>query len=205
VANLAGVSSTFNVRSLTKFETDLHDQSLGGAGVIHIEPDYDAIWGGFANGTSQHPCSDVRHGDLLIKWAYEAIRNSPLWEQSMLIIIWDEGGGSFHHAPPPATVPPGDPQADDVTNEHQFAFDQLGPRVPAVVISPLIPKNIVDHRVYDHASVLATIEHAFGLSPLTERDRLPTSLPTPVHPHEAPTHTTAPPLTPAPQWQPAPR
>jgi len=178
VATLAGVSSTFNVRSLTKFETDLHDQSLGGAGVIHIEPDYDAIWGGFANGTSQHPCSDVRHGDLLIKWTYEAIRNSPLWEQSMLIIIWDEAGGFFDHVPPPATVPPGDPQADDVTNEHQFAFDQLGPRVPAVVISPLIPKNIVDHRVYDHASVLATIEYAFGLSPLTERDRLAKSLTT---------------------------
>jgi phospholipase C len=96
----------------------------------------------------------------------------------MLIIVWDEAGGFYDHVPPPATVSPGDPQADDVTNEHQFVFDQLGPRVPAVVISPLIPKNIVDHRVYDHASVLATIEHAFGLPPLTERDRLANSLTT---------------------------
>jgi phospholipase C len=75
-------------------------------------------------------------------------------------------------------VPPGDPQVDDVENKHQFAFDQLGPRVPAVVISPLIPKNLVDHRVYDHASVLATIERAFGLAPLTARDQHANSLTT---------------------------
>src|SRR5262249_61416939 len=141
VANLAGVSSTFNVRSLTKFETDLHDQSLGGAGVIHIEPDYDAIWGGFANGTSQHPCSDVRHGDLLIKWTYEAIRNSPLWEQSMLIIIWDEAGGLFDHLPPPATGPTRDPQAHDGTNRHQLAFDQMSPPAPTVASSTPTPKK----------------------------------------------------------------
>src|SRR5262249_58429455 len=125
-------------------------------------------------------------------------------EQSMLIIIWDEAGGFFDHVPPPATVPPGDPQADDVTNEHQFAFDRLGPRVPAVVISPLIPKNIVDHRVYDHASVLATIEYAFGLSPLTERDRLAKSLTTPISLPEPTQNTPAPPLTPDGHEQPPP-
>ncbi len=42
--------------------------------------------------------------------------------------------------------------------------------MPAVVISPLIPKNVVDHRVYDHASVPATLENLFGLSALTARD-----------------------------------
>jgi phospholipase C len=115
---------------------------------------------------------------VLIKRTYEAIRNSPLWEQSMLIITWDECGGFYDHVAPPATVPPGDPQADDVENKHRFAFDQLGPRVPAVVISPLIPKNLVDHRVYDHASVLATIERAFGLAPLTGRDQHANSLTT---------------------------
>jgi phospholipase C len=171
---------------------------------VHIEPDYDSLLGGFSNGTSQHPCSDVRDGDLLIKWIYETIRNSPLWEQSMLIITWDEAGGFYDHVRPPATVSPGDPQADDVTNEHKFAFDQLGPRVPAVVISPLIPKNVVDHRVYDHASVPATIEHAFGLSPLTERDRLANSLTTLVSLAEPRQDTPATLVTPAGYEQPPP-
>jgi phospholipase C len=46
-----------------------------------------------------------------------------------------------------------------------------GVRVPAVVVSPLIPKDKnVDHTVYDHSSVLATVEKLFGLQPLTARD-----------------------------------
>ncbi len=43
-------------------------------------------------------------------------------------------------------------------------------RVPAVIISPRIPRNLVDHRIYDHTSVLATLEKLFGLDPLTARD-----------------------------------
>jgi hypothetical protein len=177
VGTLKGVSNAFDVRFINYLFDDLLNGELDDAVVIHIEPNYDEIHT-FENGESQHPPSDIRHGDLLIKNIYEAIRNSPLWEQSLLIITWDECGGFYDHAFPPATVPPGDPQADDVENAHQFAFDQLGPRVPAVVISPLIPKNLVDHRVYDHASVPATIERAFGLAPLTARDKHANSLTT---------------------------
>jgi phospholipase C len=39
-----------------------------------------------------------------------------------------------------------------------------------VIASPLIPRNRIDHRLYDHASVPATVEAVFGLSPLTARD-----------------------------------
>lgn len=42
--------------------------------------------------------------------------------------------------------------------------------MPAVIVSPLI-KPGVDHTVYDHTSVLATIENLFGLDPLTARDK----------------------------------
>jgi phospholipase C len=52
-----------------------------------------------------------------------------------------------------------------------FDFTQLGVRVPAIVVSPLIPRGIIDHSVYDHTSVLATVEHIFGLLPLTGRDK----------------------------------
>ena len=44
-------------------------------------------------------------------------------------------------------------------------------RVPAVIISPLIPKGVIDSTIYDHTSVLATVESIFGLLPLTERDK----------------------------------
>jgi phospholipase C len=94
-------------------------------------------------------------------------------------------------------VPPGDAQADEIVNHHQFAFDQLGPRVPALIISPLIPKNLIDHRTYDHTSVLATAERLLGLNPLTERDRHANSLHTLIQLPEARTDTPARLRTPA--------
>jgi phospholipase C len=48
--------------------------------------------------------------------------------------------------------------------------------VPAVVVSPWIARNVVDHRVYDHTSVLATVEKLFGVQPLTHRDAAANSL-----------------------------
>jgi phospholipase C len=135
-----------------------------------IEPDYH-VAADFAGGNSQHPKDDVTRGEALLKAVYEAIRNSPHWENSVLIVTYDEHGGFYDHVPPPRTVAPGDPITDPENNLHNFDFTQLGVRVPAIIISPLIPRNIIDHSVYDHTSALATIEHIFGLLPLTDRDR----------------------------------
>ena len=49
-------------------------------------------------------------------------------------------------------------------------FDQYGPRVPAVVISPWCPQNMIEHRQLEHSFIPATIEQLFGLEPLTKRD-----------------------------------
>jgi phospholipase C len=51
--------------------------------------------------------------------------------------------------------------------------DMWGPgtRVPALVLSPHLPRDFaVDHTQHDTTSILATIEHRFGLRPLTSRD-----------------------------------
>ena len=65
---------------------------------------------------------------------------------------------------------PGDTAPQDKHNQFGFTFEQYGPRVPAIVISPLVPKNVIDHRLYDHTSIPATIEAFFGVDPLTQRD-----------------------------------
>ena len=135
-----------------------------------IEPDYH-VAADFAGGNSQHPKDDVTRGEALLKEVYEAIRNSPHWENSVLIVTYDEHGGFYDHVPPPRTVAPGDPITDPENNRYNFDFTQLGVRVPAIIISPLIPGNIIDHTVYDHTSALATVEHIFGLLPLTARDQ----------------------------------
>jgi phospholipase C len=113
---------------------------------------------------------------VLIKCVYESIRSSPLWNDSLLIITWDEHGGFYDHVAPPAAVPPGDTVADPSHSQFGFVFDRYGPRVPALVISPRIPRNLIDHRVYDHTSILATLEARFGMPPLTQRDAAATSL-----------------------------
>jgi len=139
-----------------------------------IEPDYGADLPpsaqDFTCGNSQHPLDDVTRGERLIKTVYETIRNSPHWNSSLLLVTYDEHGGFYDHVPPPAATPPGDDITDEDNDHNGFAFDQLGVRVPAVVVSPLIAAGVIDGTVYDHTSLLATVEQMFGLPPLTRRD-----------------------------------
>jgi len=55
----------------------------------------------------------------------------------------------------------------------EFKFDRLGVRVPAILISPWIPKGtVVDGRVFEHASIPATITKFFlgDYSPRSPRE-----------------------------------
>jgi phospholipase C len=134
-------------------------------GYSFIEPRYFDFFGKKAN--DQHPPHDVSLGELLIAEVYEALRHSPLWDQSLLIILSDEHGGIYDHQPPLSAVNPDGKNATDPV----FQFDRLGPRVPAVLVSPYIPKGTIDHQDYDHTSVLATVKKAFNLPNfLTQRD-----------------------------------
>ncbi len=162
-----------DIRPYEKFAADL--QGAFPYNYVFIEPSY-ALLNDYKGSTSEHPLDDVRLGEGLIKASYEAIRNSPVWKSSVLIITWDEHGGFFDHAIPPAAVAPGDTTPTVPHNKYGFTFEQYGPRVPAVVISPWIPKNVVDHRLYDHSSIPATLERLFGMDPLTERDRAANAL-----------------------------
>jgi phospholipase C len=126
-----------------------------------IEPDY---FGG--NATDQHPPHDVAVGEDLIGKVYEALRQSPYWEKSVLVVLYDEHGGLYDHVPPPAAV---NPDGKSSANP-PFDFKRLGVRVPAVVVSPFVPKGTVDSTVYDHTSITATLRKWFGLGPLTQRD-----------------------------------
>jgi len=172
---------------------------------LFIEPQYGshkfdvAGPGDFTCGNSMHPLDDVIRGERLVKKVYETLRNSPHWEKSLLLVTFDEHGGFYDHVAPPAAVPPGDLINDDYVQKH-FQFDQLGVRVPAIVISPYIKRNIIDHTCYDHTSMLATLERLMGMKNLTNRDKAandflhlisldsprtdtPTTLPIAINPH----------------------
>jgi phospholipase C len=122
-------------------------------------------------GNSQHPNYDVALGEQLIHDVYYALYNSKAWNETLLIVTYDEHGGCYDHvAPPSGAVPP-----DDTLGEFGFDFKRFGVRVPAVLISPLIAPGTV-FRVpagtmpLDHTSILKTLEKRWSLPALTARD-----------------------------------
>ncbi|MGH7057575.1 MAG: alkaline phosphatase family protein [Acetobacteraceae bacterium] len=110
----------------------------------------------------QHPPQDVLRGDRLIGGVYHALLRAPqLFARTLLIVLHDEHGGFFDHVTPPATVAP-----DHHTEG--FNFTELGVRVPAVFVSPLLDPGVV-HAVFDHTSLLRAASELWGVAPLGRR------------------------------------
>ncbi len=167
VASLEGISF-FDVDDLSHFADDL--KAGYSARYTFIEPGYgDIVHDTYEGGTSQHPMDSLAGGDQLAARIYSAIRNSPIWQSSLFVILYDEHGGFYDSVAPGKAVPPND-AAPQTLNANGFAFDVYGVRVPAIVVSPWVARGHVEHTVYDHSSVLATVERLFGIGPLTERD-----------------------------------
>jgi phospholipase C len=152
-----------NFGQFTDFQ---HDAAAGTLpGFAFLEPSWSAT------GNSQHPNYDVALGERLIHDVYTALRNGPGWNNTLFILTYDEHGGLYDHVPPPATATP----PDNTAGEYGFDFGRFGPRVPTVLVSPLIPAGTV-YRVpqgatpFDHTSILKTVETRWSLQPLTARD-----------------------------------
>ncbi len=190
VASLHGVSQ-LDLHSIDRFACDLKEKTAEGLPAYtypytFLEPNFGrsffspqkphkgSAYKGptYKGGSSQHPEDNPSGGEGLIKAVYEAIRNSPVWKTSLLIIVYDEHGGFYDHVKPGCAIPPGDeiPEGQKTRNALGFDFTQYGVRVPAVIVSPLIPRGAVDHTLYDHSSILATLERLLGMKPLTKRD-----------------------------------
>jgi len=127
--------------------------------------------------------SDFTRAGQLIAAVYEALRANPeLFDQTLLLVTYDEHGGLYDHVPPPTGVPSPGGQTSGVgivqrallyRKAATFDFTILGPRVPAVVISPRVRAGTIDDQPRDHASIPATLRSLFApaAQPLTARDR----------------------------------
>src|SRR5262249_33411553 len=93
---------------------------------------------------------------------YNAIRgNNDLWNQTLLVILFDEHGGFYDHVPPPAAIPPDG-------HQEEYTFERLGVRVPAVLVSPWVGKR-VEKTLFDHTSLLKYLINKWDLGPLGAR------------------------------------
>ncbi len=130
-----------------------------------IEPNYSdhETDSGEEVANDQHPDHDVQAGEFFIADVYMRIKRNPeLWASTVLLVLYDEHGGIYDHVIPPSCAPDMFTASPNSTGTNMdFKFDRLGVRVPAVLISPWIPKNTVVDRVFDHASIPATVTKFF--------------------------------------------
>jgi phospholipase C len=103
---------------------------------------------------NEHPgYANLLRGQQHVEDIVARIRASALWNDTVIIITYDENGGRWDHVAPPVV-------------------DRWGPgtRVPTIVVSSLARKAYIDHAQYDTTSILKLIEQRWDLKPLGTRD-----------------------------------
>ena len=135
------------------FEQDAPADEATFPDFVFIEPKY---FGQDQN--DDHPPHNIVKAEKLIADVYNAIRsNEELWNSTLLVIAFDEHGGFYDHVVPPPADPPDEKQ-------DKYAFNQLGVRVPALLVSPYVGQR-VKHTVFDHTSVLKYLIEKWDLGP----------------------------------------
>ena len=145
---------------IKRFEQFMLDAAAGTLPpVVYIDPAF------YEN--DDHPPIHPINGQELIATVYKALASSPQWNNIMFVLTYDENGGFYDHVSPPNGVP------DD---NAATGFDQLGFRVPALVMGPYAKQGQVVSTEYNHASALAHLQNVFELENLTMRTAAATDL-----------------------------
>ena len=123
---------------------------------------------------NEHPgyASEHEGSDHLVD-LLQSIQGSRCAKNTMVIVTYDEFGGQWDHVPPPG-------QGHATPGPH----DNMGPstRIPALTLAPGLRHGFtVDRASHDTTSIMATIEHRFGLRSVSSRDRRVQDLSTVFH------------------------
>ena len=109
---------------------------------------------------NEHPgYASQSNGDSHLIDLLNAILSGPNGKDTLVIVTYDEFGGQWDHMSPPGSGGHG-------------PHDQWGPgtRIPAMLIARSFAHSSVDHTEHDTTSIIATLEHIYGLKPLGDRD-----------------------------------
>lgn len=104
---------------------------------------------------NEHPgYANSLQGQQHVIGLVQAVKDSPYWATTAIVITYDENGGRWDHVAPPKV-------------------DRWGPgtRIPALIVSPFARKGFIDHTFYDTTSILKFIETRWGIEPLGSRDK----------------------------------
>jgi phospholipase C len=138
------------LRRLSKFRRDWNSEEPQPS-VILIEPEYaDAP---MSDPNDDHPPAPISKGQDLVRDVYEILTSNPArWQKTLMIVTYDEHGGFFDHVPPP----------DLETKVGDTIFSTLGPRVPALLVSPHVERGQVFSELLDHTSFLQLVAERFA-------------------------------------------
>lgn len=131
----------------------------------------DPAFAGEADGASadDHPHADIRDGEAFLAQVYEALRTSPTWSRTLMIVVYDEWGGFLEHV-----VPPTRPISN---SELALGNDgKLGFRVPLALLGPRVRAGTVTRYPFDPSSIHALLQWRFGLQPLGVRGSDPATV-----------------------------
>jgi len=178
---LGFLRSVNHLRPMSQFWRDARAGKLPAVSIV--DPD-------FGRCSEENP-QDVQAGEGFAAKVINAVMKGKGWPKTLLIWLYDEHGGYYDHVAPPSA-----PEPDDVPGQNPMqrfflawllnltgygkrieaidagptAYDRLGFRVPAVIVSPYAKPEYVTSTVYDHTSILKLIERKWNLPPLTRRD-----------------------------------
>jgi phospholipase C len=146
--------------------------------VAYLDPSF--IGSGAGRGNDDHPHAHIGAGDAFLSDVFHTLTAGPGWDRTVLIVTYDEWGGFYDHVVPPRVTPgisPGANPAAGSDSDRDVVDGRvlLGFRVPCIIASPFSrsidpQRPRIDHRLYDHTSILKLIEWRFGLRPLSQRD-----------------------------------
>ncbi len=134
--------------------------------VSWIDPNFVDVSVRDPNSNDDHPPSDIRAGQAFVFDVYDALLRSRQWNDTMLVITYDEHGGFYDHV-----VPPRLPAADDAK------YMTYGVRVPALIAGPRVRRQVLhapeeiegrdkrEQPQFDHTALIKTILLAFAEDP----------------------------------------
>ena len=180
-------------QTMDRFFSDAAQGTLPALTWISPRQGINRTLGNLGGPNSDHPsCCDVALGERLRKEIYEALRAGPGWNETALLLTWDDPGGFYDHVPPPMRAPrpdeqpacfcrePGRCEAHDPRGYDPYT--RLGSRVPVLLVSPWVRRGTIVSEPpaeakpfagsrYDGTSIVSTIKRLFDLPRfLTKRD-----------------------------------
>jgi phospholipase C len=96
---------------------------------------------------SDHADDNDGGGPSWVASIVNAIGQSPYWQNTAILVLWDDWGGWYDHQPP-----------SSIRDSYEY-----GLRVPMIVISPYAKPAYISHVNHDFGSILKFVETVFDL------------------------------------------